>query len=312
MAIRPQVVYPGQTISGDAGYPHGKARNQLVENDGTGTPLEELWVNDLFGMQQALLNDAAVTPSGTPDTVSASDYLNSLKTLFIYGKAGGTWTPSAPIIVAGGAGLRLSAPFSVDAGQTADFNGFVTFDGVVTFNGPSLTFNQQATFDAGFIVTAGDVEFDDDVLFTAPVVLQSTVQVDGQLDANGGLVVFGGALVAGGMILSGVSQLSGDGRFRQRVTTAANIDLTVGVDTADIVYLPASTLSAPRQWTITDTGAGNGDQIFLTRRRDTSGHNITVVRQSDAATLITLPGTTPRCARLLFVGGQWECVDQSS
>lgn len=82
MAIRPSEQYPGQTDAGDlAGYPYGKAQNQSIVGDGTGTPLEAAWVNDVWGFLQALLQQAGVTPSGFPDKVGASDYLLALATM---------------------------------------------------------------------------------------------------------------------------------------------------------------------------------------------------------------------------------------
>lgn len=87
MAIRPQAVYPGQVITGDLGYPHGKARNQTVVDDGTGTPWEEQLVNDIFGFEQALLAEAGATPSGTPDRVGGSQYLDALKKLIAIAQA---------------------------------------------------------------------------------------------------------------------------------------------------------------------------------------------------------------------------------
>lgn len=79
MAIRPSVRYPGQTdLSDAAGYPYGRAKNQSVAGDGTGTPLEAAWVSDWWGFQQALFALAKLTPSGNPDKVGASDVLNAL------------------------------------------------------------------------------------------------------------------------------------------------------------------------------------------------------------------------------------------
>jgi hypothetical protein len=49
-----------------------------VIGDGTGTPWEEKLVNDVFGFQQAMLDASGITPSGDPDEVGASDYLQSL------------------------------------------------------------------------------------------------------------------------------------------------------------------------------------------------------------------------------------------
>lgn len=77
MALIPSARYPGQ-IDVAAAYPQGKARNAGSFQDGTGTPLEKDWVNDSFGFQQALLAEAAIVPSGNPDAVGASQYLDAL------------------------------------------------------------------------------------------------------------------------------------------------------------------------------------------------------------------------------------------
>lgn len=77
MAIAPSTRYPAQTDPA-AGYPHGKARNAVTFNDGTGTPLERDWLNDIWGFLQALLSNASLTPSGTPDAVGASQYLTGV------------------------------------------------------------------------------------------------------------------------------------------------------------------------------------------------------------------------------------------
>lgn len=80
MAIRPSAKYPGQ-IDTDPNYPFGKARNVTISGDGTGTPLEKDWLNDLFGFEQALLDAAGLSPSGTPDSCAASQYLQALRAL---------------------------------------------------------------------------------------------------------------------------------------------------------------------------------------------------------------------------------------
>lgn len=74
MALIPSARYPAQTDA-DAGYPQGKARNAVTFQDGSGTPLERDWVNDLWGFLQSLLSYASITPSGSPDQVGASQYL---------------------------------------------------------------------------------------------------------------------------------------------------------------------------------------------------------------------------------------------
>jgi len=77
MAIVPSTDYAGQ-IDTDAQYPQGKAKNVTIQGDGTGTPLEKAWVNDIWGFLQQLLAQAGITPSGNPDEVGTSDYWDAL------------------------------------------------------------------------------------------------------------------------------------------------------------------------------------------------------------------------------------------
>ena len=78
MAINPETQYPGKINPSDSNYPYGSARNITVPGDGTGTPWEAAIVNDLLGMQQAFLSDASVVPSGNPDKVGASQYMQAM------------------------------------------------------------------------------------------------------------------------------------------------------------------------------------------------------------------------------------------
>jgi hypothetical protein len=289
MALIPKNSYPGQTISGDAGYPQGKARNQLVPDDGTGTPLEELWVNDLFGMQQALLNDAAITPSGVPDTVSTSQYLNALKTLFIYGKAGGTWAPSAPIVI-GGAGLTISSPFVLDASGSADFNGFVTFDSVVTFNS-SITVDGFPTFSQGFIVTSGDTEFNDDVLFTAPVIFQSDLTAQGTTSVTGIFSATGASVTlnpSGNVSMSPAGDLILGGSNDVNVAPIGDCNL-VPIGALNIAPTGGATL----QKTLAITGTGH------IRRRYEALTDADLTRGINNADIFVMPDGTPGAPRTL-------------
>ena len=80
MAIVPSTKYTGQIDTSDLdAYPHGKAKNVVTAGDGSGTPLEKDWVNDLWGFLQSLLDIAGITPSGDPDEVGASDYLDAME-----------------------------------------------------------------------------------------------------------------------------------------------------------------------------------------------------------------------------------------
>ena len=78
MAINPETRFVGKITPSSAAYPYGEARDITVPGDGTGTPLVADLVNDVFGFQQALLAAGGVTPSGTPDTATTSQYFQAL------------------------------------------------------------------------------------------------------------------------------------------------------------------------------------------------------------------------------------------
>ena len=86
MAVSPVAAYPSNVDTSDpAGYPLGKARDVGPPGSGNGTPYTALLHNDVFGFQQALLAAAGLVPTGTPDKVGASQYLQALQTLFAAG-----------------------------------------------------------------------------------------------------------------------------------------------------------------------------------------------------------------------------------
>lgn len=83
MAIDPSSKYPTQIdVTDTAGYPLGKAQNVTTSGDGSGTPLEKDWVNDLWGFFQGLLGRFNITPSGVPDTAVEGDYIDALTAWF--------------------------------------------------------------------------------------------------------------------------------------------------------------------------------------------------------------------------------------
>lgn len=79
MAIIPTSEFPGQIASDPTPYPHGKARNESAVGASDGTPYTANLVNDIWGLLQALLDRAGITPSGTPDQVGASQYLDAIR-----------------------------------------------------------------------------------------------------------------------------------------------------------------------------------------------------------------------------------------
>jgi len=81
MALSPRDRYPGQVRTNRAGYPYGAARNKRTPGDVSATPLEQEWLNDLWGFEQALLTASGLTPNGNPDTIANSQYVAAIQIL---------------------------------------------------------------------------------------------------------------------------------------------------------------------------------------------------------------------------------------
>lgn len=76
--IRPIDEYSGKVNPVSSQYPDGKARNISAPGDGTGTPLDAKWLNDVFGVMQYLTAKAGITPSGTPENAETSQVFESM------------------------------------------------------------------------------------------------------------------------------------------------------------------------------------------------------------------------------------------
>lgn len=81
MANNPSTLadYNGQVNAPDPAYPYGSAKDDGVPGDLTGTPRVAAELKDIEGFQQALLVEAGIVPTGTPDEVGASQYLDAVK-----------------------------------------------------------------------------------------------------------------------------------------------------------------------------------------------------------------------------------------
>lgn len=70
-----------QTTPGSGNTPFGEYKNDAVPGDNSGTPLIEKWPNDIYYALYAVLNRAGITPSGTKENVSVSQFLTALLTV---------------------------------------------------------------------------------------------------------------------------------------------------------------------------------------------------------------------------------------
>lgn len=84
MATNPSTlgVNVGRITDPDASYTYGSAKDDTTGTAGDGTPFASALLNDIYGFQQAMLVAASIVPSGNADTVTASQYLESLDVLY--------------------------------------------------------------------------------------------------------------------------------------------------------------------------------------------------------------------------------------
>jgi len=78
MAINPESDIPGKVEAASSEYPYGKAQDVSAVGAAAATPLLANWLNDVFGLEQYLLNEAGITPSGTPDNAESSQYFEAI------------------------------------------------------------------------------------------------------------------------------------------------------------------------------------------------------------------------------------------
>ena len=80
MAINPNTnaTMSGRVTAVSAAYPFASAKDESSPGAGDGTPYFLGRADDIFGLQQALLNAASIVPSGNADTVLVSQYLEAL------------------------------------------------------------------------------------------------------------------------------------------------------------------------------------------------------------------------------------------
>jgi len=129
MAIELSTEYPTQ-VDTDAAYPYGKPRNRSTPTTQDGTPFEEKWVQDLHGFLQAILVTAGTTPSGTPDSATVSQLLDSMRVIartILSGQilninSGGYHFVYGTLEVKGGGVARLQATSEMEVESGSEVN----------------------------------------------------------------------------------------------------------------------------------------------------------------------------------------------
>ncbi len=75
--------YPGRWNGSSAQYPQGSFKNRSAPGAKDGSWIEKDWANDWSAFFQALLKNANVTANGNVDTATASQYFDSLDSLYL-------------------------------------------------------------------------------------------------------------------------------------------------------------------------------------------------------------------------------------
>jgi hypothetical protein len=79
--------YGSRANTGDADYPQGSFKNRTAPGAQDGMYVEKDWANDFLGFFQSIISKSGKTPSGTPDTALASQYLDGLRDVALSDKA---------------------------------------------------------------------------------------------------------------------------------------------------------------------------------------------------------------------------------
>ena len=79
MAKNLLTAYPGKVGPSTPQYPYGEPRDVITNGDGTGTPWQAELIKDVYGLLQAILTGADITPSNTADNAVTSQYLDGLR-----------------------------------------------------------------------------------------------------------------------------------------------------------------------------------------------------------------------------------------
>lgn len=274
MAIIPSSQYPSQTDTSDANYPHGKARNETNPGDRNGWPLEKEWVNDILGFQQALLSAASIEPSGSPDNVSVSQYLEAVRHLT--GNINGNVHTTGYVRAAGG--------------LWSDSWGFFTGDLEVI--GGSLLGGDVAC--ASACTVAGAASLNGGCTTT---VLQCTGI------ANTGSSTFIGAVTCVGTVtINGLQVYGTTGRRREKISAGSAADITLA---PGAVYV--GNIATNQSWALPLTDVEPGDWIEVTN----NGAGLVELTVSGTG-IITLSNTAEgadngvwRTAKVYFLGGSW-------
>lgn len=314
-------------------------------NGGTYTPTAAIIVNSAsFGLILSKLdfaNSAAigfgtsVTIAGSP-TWTGSPVFSGLVsvgavTIASTGGPGGagvlTIGATATLSVIAGATTTFANNPVFSAGHTVDFNGTVHINATgEVVSGALLSIDSGATLSivgtatvTGTLGVAGTLLIGSGGVQTVQSGGGLVVASGGTLNVNSGAtatfasaVSFTGPSIsiaaALGVTLAGVIQPSGAGHIRKRIvrdTGAVTLDSNVTLSISIADYFHITVITANRTWTISTTGASDGDEMWLVT--STAAFTVSII-SSSTASISTISGapTAFPAAHIYFMAGDWH------
>jgi hypothetical protein len=138
-----------QTNVPDINNDYGTFRNDGTPGDHTGTPLKAEWINDMYGALLSVVKEADITPSGTPDNTTTSQFLQALKLIIdnSFGRTGTLRWEADPSSLDGW--IRLDDTTVGKSGSNAEHEGTEFQD---LFN---LIWNQSSNADCPIFDSTG-------------------------------------------------------------------------------------------------------------------------------------------------------------
>lgn len=183
--------------------------------------------------------------------------------------------------------------------------------------GPIAT-AMQATFNKVYWCwrrLTGATAIADNLTFTGNNELDGTTDFyDDVTQQTGTLKIANGAFfnLQSGAIgsIAGLMSFTGAGRRKRSYVVSANADHTYAVGDGELIYLP-DTLTADWIYTLSETGAGNGDQFQFVVDPDLDTSITVTVKRADTTDIVTLGTdsagpTVMRGATIVRAGGKWS------
>lgn len=180
----------------------------------------------------------------------------------------------------------------ITAGNLTVAAGDVLFNGALSAAGPvtlGATFVDTLSAQAGAILLNGS-----GITSSLPVAFSGTAALTGA-------TTFG---PAGSVSLQNIITPSGVGRVRKRLAVnLPDANATIAIGDGDVFLVPA--LGATRTYTVSTTGAAEGDEIFVSAVANTTANTGNV----GAFATLKYQAASTYAVRLLFTGGAWTPIE---